>query len=243
MASRAIAPQPEERRSTEWAYARIRGDILNGALVAGEPLSQKSLAEELGISRTPLREAMRLLQNEGLLEGEPNRRLRVAGVSIEELEQLYAMRIANECLAIRTGAPLMDESHHDAIAASLQAMEDSMIKADVEATESAHKDFHMLLVSSAGSRLRQIAEMLWDHTVRYRSAYLAGAESSAAVAMEAQLDHVQIFEAVRSGDGSAASKTLAEHYSRTAQALIKSSGEDHDPALLRAAAEAAGVQL
>ncbi|MFM9023283.1 MAG: GntR family transcriptional regulator, partial [Solirubrobacterales bacterium] len=75
-------PSPQARKSTGAGDDRLRSMVLGGELPAGTPVSQASLAQELGVSRTPLREAARLLQNEGLLVGEPNQRLRVAEVSL-----------------------------------------------------------------------------------------------------------------------------------------------------------------
>ncbi len=190
-----------------------------------------------------MREAMRLLQNEGLLEGEPNRRLRVAGVSIAELEQLYAMRITTECLALRAGVPVMEDASIVEIEAALAEMESALLDADLQSAEAAHRRFHMLLIHSAGVRFRQTAEVNWDHTNRYRAAYLAGATSTVAIAAEAQADHHRILQAVRDRDGAAASVALANHYSRTAEALISAAGEEHDPALLRAAVKSAGAEL
>ena len=63
-----------DRQSTEHVYERVRNAILDGELRPGETMSQVVLAEELGVSRTPLREALRMLQGEGLVEARPNRR-------------------------------------------------------------------------------------------------------------------------------------------------------------------------
>ena len=65
-------------QNTEDVYERVRNAILDGQLAPGAVMSQVALAQDLGISRTPLREALRMLQSEGLVEGEPNRRVRVA---------------------------------------------------------------------------------------------------------------------------------------------------------------------
>ena len=69
---------PANGQNTEDVYERVRTAILDGQLAPGAVMSQVALADELGISRTPLREALRMLQSEGLVEGEPNRRVRVA---------------------------------------------------------------------------------------------------------------------------------------------------------------------
>jgi DNA-binding GntR family transcriptional regulator len=88
-------------------YSSLRESILNGALPPGESLSQVQLASQLGVSRGPLREAVRMLQREGLVEAEVNRRGRVSSFSIDDLEQLYAMRIVHESLAIRINVPAL----------------------------------------------------------------------------------------------------------------------------------------
>ena len=98
---RAKSRTPKPRDMTWTVYTSLRESILNGALPPGESLSQVQLATKLGVSRGPLREAVRMLQREGLVEAEVNRRGRVSSFSIDDLEQLYAMRIVHESLAIR----------------------------------------------------------------------------------------------------------------------------------------------
>jgi DNA-binding transcriptional regulator YhcF (GntR family) len=91
---------PEARQAIPHVHAYLRECILNGTLTPGTKLSQVTLAEQLGISRTPLREVLRMLQEEGLVENEPNQRTRVAGLDPEELDDVYASRILMETLAL-----------------------------------------------------------------------------------------------------------------------------------------------
>ena len=91
---------PEARQAIPHVHAYLRECILNGTLSPGTKLSQVSLAAQLGISRTPLREVLRMLQEEGLVEIEPNQRTRVAGLDPEELDEVYASRILLETLAL-----------------------------------------------------------------------------------------------------------------------------------------------
>src|SRR5260370_27443333 len=81
------------------AYDRLRTAILKGEIAAGAAPSQVVLARELGVSRTPLREALRLLEREGLILSEPNRRARVAQFSISDLQELYLTSISLEAVA------------------------------------------------------------------------------------------------------------------------------------------------
>src|ERR1700755_80985 len=94
-------------QNTDDVYARVREAILDGELGPGAVMSQVALAEELGISRTPLREALRMLQGEGLVDAEPNRRVRVAPMTASDLEELYVMRVTLEAEALRLSVPLM----------------------------------------------------------------------------------------------------------------------------------------
>src|SRR5438552_17509596 len=91
--------------STEVVHDRLRESILKGEFDPRVPISQVQLAARLGVSRTPLREALRMLQREGLIDSEPNRRVRVAALSVTALEQLYATRIVVEALAVRVAVP------------------------------------------------------------------------------------------------------------------------------------------
>ena len=92
-------------QGTEDVYERVRAAILDGELAPGAVMSQVALAEELGISRTPLREALRMLQSEGLVEGEPNRRVRVAPMTARDLEEVCVMRVTLEAEALRLSVP------------------------------------------------------------------------------------------------------------------------------------------
>src|SRR5438034_4316596 len=101
---------PAQELSTEVVHDRLRRAILRGEFDPRVPISQVQLAARLGVSRTPLREALRMLQREGLIDSEPNRRVRVAELSVVDLEQLYAARIVIEALATRIAVPTLAEA-------------------------------------------------------------------------------------------------------------------------------------
>ena len=104
-----ILPQRKDWENAEAVHDELRAAILRNELPAGMILNQVHVAKRLGVSRTPLREAFRMLQREGLIEGESNKRMRVAGLSLDGLEDLYAMRILLEGLAIRLSVPLLSK--------------------------------------------------------------------------------------------------------------------------------------
>ena len=235
------APQPSERRSTEYAYGLIRARILSGEIPPGSIVSQAQLAEAIGVSRTPLREATRLLQTEGLLEGEPNRRLRVAEVSVSDLEQLYALRITTESLAVRASVAKMDGSDLAVLRRAFDDMERFTLAGAVEKADVAHRQFHSVLVSGAGERFAAVSSNLWDHTIRYRAAAVTSATNVAEVLLVAQAEHWQILSAAAEGDADAAAAGLARHYERTARTLITATDPEHKTLLLDGALAAVGV--
>src|ERR1700732_3938430 len=93
---------------TRLAYDRVRLAILDGTLEPGRPISQVRLAGELQVSRTPLREALRLLEHEGLVESDFNRRVRAKPLTMPDLEALTAMRLTSEPLGVRLTTPTLD---------------------------------------------------------------------------------------------------------------------------------------
>ena len=91
---------PEARQAIPHLHAYLRECILDGRIPPGTKLSQVALAEQLGVSRTPLREVLRMLQEEGYVDFEPNQRMRVAELDPVELDSDYACRILLETLAL-----------------------------------------------------------------------------------------------------------------------------------------------
>src|ERR671923_2666709 len=96
MASSVKPAATRDGQNVAAVHEQLRDAILRGEIPAGEATSQVTLARQLDVGRTPLREALRMLQREGLVISEPNRRVRVAELSSDDAEELYVMRIALE---------------------------------------------------------------------------------------------------------------------------------------------------
>jgi DNA-binding GntR family transcriptional regulator len=212
-------------------YEQLREQILDGAFDPATPISQIKLAESLGVSRTPLREALRMLQRDGLIYSEPNRRVRVTALSITDLEELYASRIMIEALALRITVPRATAADYVELDAAMEAMAEAAALRDVALWEMPHRQFHEVLRRHAGERLTRLASELAAHGERYRRVYLTEpiAWSSAA------LEHSAILEASRAGDDALAAERLARHLARTALTVIASSAPEHDALPVRMA--------
>ncbi|MFS0734478.1 GntR family transcriptional regulator [Microbacterium jepli] len=209
----------------------LKRRIIMGAYSAGEPLSQLSVAQELGISRTPLREVFRLLEQEGLILSEHNKRFRVADSSPEDLEELYSLRITHEAAAARISVPHLG-SHDLARLTDLLAEMDSA--ADEEAYDrwhDPHSAFHRHLLVHSGRRHLEIAQQLSDHAERYR--YASTLPSNPASWSAGRRDHHALLEAAAIGDGEEVARTLAAHYGRVALSVLSISAPLHDPRTLR----------
>jgi DNA-binding GntR family transcriptional regulator len=219
--------------STAHAYREVRAAILGGALEPGSVFSQVQLAARLGISRTPLREALRLLQNEGLVRAEVRRRFRVAPLELFDLEQLYAMRLGLEPLAVRATVPLLSDAELDEIAIALDDGERALARGEAAALRPPHRRFHMGLVAHAGERLTATVSQLWDHAERYRLMYHDTAEDEIAVYTLAHSEHRAILLAARQRDGEQAGALLAQHLARTALTIFASRSPGEEPRLIR----------
>lgn len=199
------------RQSAEYVHRRVRQAILEAELPPGETMSQVALAEELGVSRTPLREALRMLQGEGLIEARPNRRVRVAPMSVDDLEQLYAVRVSLEAEALRLSVPRMTAEDIAHLEGSIAEMAHFAEQRDMRRWLVPHAEYHRQLTVLAGERFTTLLSQLFDHAERYRRLHLGHGPSAWATA-----DHREILDAVKRGDVPGAAGLLAQHLSRTA---------------------------
>lgn len=229
----SVAPviSPGSRDSTEVIHEHLRATILSGELEAGFEFSQAQVAKEFGVSRGPVREAFRLLQREELIEAQVNHRARVTGLSLPDVEHVYALRIVNEALALAVSVPRFNSTELDELDRLVGAIGDAQGQG-FGTWEQQHRHFHDLLLAHAGERMRKSVSRWAEYTERYRRVYIADGGDGWAVGA---LEHAQLAKACRAGDTVGATSLLARHLSRAALTLVATMDPTHEPALLRAA--------
>jgi DNA-binding GntR family transcriptional regulator len=223
------------RDNTATIHREVRTAILQGRIRPGAELSQVKIAENFGVSRGPVREALRLLEREGLVEAELNRRVRVTPLSPGDLEQLYALRIVNEAFGIRMTVPYLTEEELASLRADIAEMT-LLAGSDVGRWEATHRRFHHTLIAYSGTRIVRLIDQLYDHAERYRLAYVAQGPRAWS---QGEAEHREILAACEARDPAQAAAALARHLARTASSVLMQVAPDHDPGLVRGAVRAA----
>jgi GntR family transcriptional regulator, rspAB operon transcriptional repressor len=225
-------------QNSEDVYERVRGAILDGELAPGAVMSQVALAEDLGISRTPLREALRMLQSERLVEGEPGRRVRVAPLTARDLEELYVIRIAHDSQAIRLLVPHMTSEDLARLEGQMAEMAHYAAAKDYRRWNMPHERFHRGLTAHAGERVNFVLGQMFDHAERYRRLHIGRGPSARAIAQ-----HRDILNACEAGDRDLSAGLLASHLARTALEVSELLDPGYNPQLLKTAVTDAGGEL
>lgn len=200
----------ENRTLAEQVYQHIRTEILADGLSPGTELNEVALAEGLGVSRGPVREAMGRLRAEALVEVRPRRGTVVAGLSKQEFEEAYQVREALEVLAVRLTTPNADARLLRDLEHTLVRMRHCAEHDDEAGFFELNRAFHRAIVVASGNRaLARIYEGLTMQMRRYthRSATLRG-DLITSVG-----EHEAILQAMRRGDAMYASTLMAEHIS------------------------------
>lgn len=208
----------QARQAIAPLHAYLRDRILDGTLRPGSRLSQVTLADQLGVSRTPLREVMRMLQEEGLVEIEPNQRARVSLMDREELDEIYASRVLVETLSLSLTLPVFDVADGREGKRLLAAMKRASVSNDAASWFRDHTAFHRLITQGAGVSLQRQQRLLADRSIRYIRIYQLGESQNWQVA--GHVEHSRILRAMRSRDQSEAVPELALHLSRTAMRVL-----------------------
>ena len=189
-------------------YGVIRERILTGVLERGARVHQEDVAADLGVSRTPVREALRRLAAEGLIEMRTNRGARVADLEPDDMRQPYEARLVVEPGAARLAAqrelPEARARMRSALATQRKAIP------DVSRSFAANREFHIALVAASGNAfLLQFVEHLWVARIG-AVIYEHQAESPERMSLDAD-EHEQILEAIAAGDARGAESLTRRH--------------------------------
>jgi DNA-binding GntR family transcriptional regulator len=201
-------PHLEIRSVVDDVHAALLERIVAGELVPGSPLRQEVLADELGVSRTPLREALVRLASEGLVEFAPNRGAKVARRDFSDMQQAWRARLVIEPGAARLAAERRDADSIEHMRESVRRQR--VVAGDVTTSFALNREFHLTLVQASGNaHLAQFAELLWltrigvpifARQARDRRQILAWAD-----------EHDGITEAVAAGRGALAERLTRDH--------------------------------
>jgi DNA-binding GntR family transcriptional regulator len=143
---------------TDKAYEYVRGAILSGSYPVGTILAEATIADELGISKTPVRQALALLRTEGLLEVGPRRQLVVRGFSVEHRNEILRIREALEEIAVETACRVMSLEDIDVLRLTLLRQKRAVDAHDEEAFLVLDEEFHILI--ARGANLPIVAKLL-----------------------------------------------------------------------------------
>lgn len=187
--------------------SRIHDMLTSMELLPGQALRQEALAERLGVSRAPVREALGILHSEGVLHHERNVGYTVKRLTAAELDQTYLMRRALEAELIRV-LPEFTDDHIQELTALNDAMADAAATGDVLAMRRLNHEFHFSIMRAAGMDLvlHELAR-IWSMSEAYRSLYLFEQASRDRVVAE----HARIIDALRRHDLAEVERLLDAH--------------------------------
>lgn len=203
------------RTLSDRVFEVVREQILQGRLRNGEPIRQDALANELGISKIPLREALARLEQEGLLINHPNRGYYVQPMSRDQVDEIYALRLAIEPPAAAYASQVATDDDRAQATTAFTAL-DTAAHSNLADVAVRNREFHIALVEPGRKVLTtQLVERLAVLAERYVIAHLAPAGRDA----RAHIEHRALFNAWLERDRRKVEKLLKEHIQGTLKDL------------------------
>jgi DNA-binding GntR family transcriptional regulator len=221
-----LQPLSDQRSLQERVYVDLRQALLEGAFDSGERVFEAELARRLGVSRVPVREAVRRLQQDGLLQVQGRGGVYVASISADEVDEVYRLRAAVEGVAAGLAAERATEEQLDKIGQLVDQIEspprggrrsEARTKAASEATVIVADEFHRSIHAAAHcDRVHQVLEPLYAQLMRFRRITLAVPGR----VHEANEGHRQIYLELRRHDSDAAEKVMRAHIDSARKVLL-----------------------
>lgn len=223
--------------SVDEIYRVLADRIINGVYLPGRKLSQNDLADDLDVSRTPLREALNRLQQTGLVVAATNRGMEVAPVTFEETEQLYAVRLLIEPPLVAAVTHRLTDSDLAAMAEALESMQEGAER--TKEFQNAHHRFHEAVLVYYPQAIREMIESIYLKIMRHQRIYFSRPRAPEEFC---EIDRLLLNASV-ARDGELAKHILEFHLIDAALGLMLDANPDFKPAALAIAAQGLGIRL
>jgi len=202
--SDAFAPVKISSAQVADIVTELRNDIVMGVIAPGAPLGQEALAERFGVSRMPIREAIRHLETMGFVNVESNKRTRVAETSLNDFRDIYDMRLALECVAMRSAMAHLTNAQID----EAERIQQDIAGADPLSFGQLNHAFHMTLYRPCNRpRLLSQVDILFNAADRY----LCILKAPPGMRAKSDAEHIELIEACRKRGSEAAEACLRRH--------------------------------
>ncbi|MCI6042815.1 GntR family transcriptional regulator [bacterium] len=200
-------------------FNTLRQAILRGELKPGERLMEIALANRLGVSRTPVREAIRMLELEGLVNMIPRKGAQVAQITEQDLNDVLEVRLGLEELAVRFACERITDEEIKELGLAVKEFEKKMKEDDLSAQAEADVKFHEIIYGATHNRrLVQIINNIREQMYRYRIEYLKDVESRKTLVKE----HYEICDALNHRDAESAVEKMCIHIKNQQEAIRRS---------------------
>lgn len=212
---------------TDWVYEQLRARILDGQHKADGRLRLTELAREFQISEMPVREALRMLQRDGLVRMENHRGATIINLSWEHAAEIVSLRMHLEVLAVREATGRHSATSLVEIDRLLRRMDDDAAAGRADRFSQGNREFHTKLYAPGpNAALKQEIQDLWDRVWRARAASIFAVDPGRMA--QAQAEHRKILAAVRRGDPDAGAAAMERHRTHTLaswQRIIAQAGD------------------
>jgi len=199
-------------------YDYLRTAIINGLIKPGERLVEKDYAEKFNISRTPVREALRKLELEGLVENIPRKGDIVKGIDVKDMLEIFSIRQALEPLVLKTAIENITPEDISNLQEAVNTMDRSADYDDTTTLLNAFQNFHDILIRASNMpRLSAIIAQLKDYLGRFRTISL----SNTIRRTQAINEHKEIMQAILAKDSNKAEKLIGSHLASARKALVE----------------------